>query len=138
MKLTKKKLLVIIVLSLANFIFGYIWFSILFVEPYRHGVGKTAQQLQQGPNAIASIPLQLLGNFVMISIFAWILSKIEIKAPLQGLAVGFFVWLGFIAAFIAPLYAFQAQTLSYFAIVVGYPLISLISTGAVLGALKKE
>lgn len=138
MNLKKINIVAVILLAFADFIFGYIWFSILFVGPYRQGVGKTAQQLQQGPNALESIPLQFLGNLVMIGILAWILSKIEIKTSMQGMGIGLLIWLGFIAAFIAPLYAFQAQTLSYFAIVVGYPLISLITAGAILGVWKKN
>jgi hypothetical protein len=126
----------VIVATVVAFIIGGIWFSVLR-EPYLAGLGKTQAELDLGPNLAESMIIQLVGNVVMAVVLAWIIGGLGKSTAGSGLRVGLLVWLGFVAAVMAPLYAFQAFSLQFFAINAGYPLLALAVMGAIVGRWRK-
>jgi hypothetical protein len=120
--------------AVASFVTGWVWFMVLFREPYIRGLDKTAEELAKGPTAIPSLLLQFAGNLVMALVLGWLVVRLNSQTALQGMRVGALAWLGFIAAVLGPYYAFQAYPFSFFLINAGYPLVSLLMMGAILGA----
>ncbi len=119
--------------GVASFVLGFLWFAVLFRQPYLNGLGKTAEQLANGPSILQASLLQLLGNLVMAYVLAWLIRHTGQQTVMGGLRVGALSWLGFIAAVIGPMYAFQAFSFQFFVITAGYPLVALLTMGAILG-----
>jgi uncharacterized membrane protein len=67
-----------------------------------------------------------------MSVLAWLVTSVRASSLAEGALLGLLVWLGFIAAYIAPMYAFQAYSVKYLAIVIGYPLVALLIAGTIL------
>jgi hypothetical protein len=128
--------LAVLVSAVASFLIGWVWFMIVFKEPYIRGLNKTAEELAKGPTAVPSLLLQFAGNLVMAFVLAWFIGRVGDRTVFGGMQVGFFAWLGFIAAVLGPYYAFQAYPFSFFLINAGYPLVALLLMGAVLGGWK--
>jgi hypothetical protein len=122
--------------TVVSFVIGWVWFMIVFREPYIRGLNKTAEELAQGPTAVPSLILQFAGNLVMAFVLAWFIARLNVQSALGGAGVGAVAWLGFIAAVLGPYYAFQAYPLSFFLINAGYPLVTLLMMGAIFGAWK--
>jgi hypothetical protein len=122
--------------TVVSFVIGWVWFMIVFREPYIRGLNKTAEELAKGPTAVPSLILQFAGNLVMAFVLAWFIARLNVQSALGGAGVGAVAWLGFIAAVLGPYYAFQAYPLSFFLINAGYPLVTLLMMGAIFGAWK--
>jgi hypothetical protein len=128
--------LAVLVSAAASFLIGWAWFMILFKEPYIRGLNKTAEELAKGPTAVPSLLLQFAGNLVMAFVLAWFIARLNANTAMEGIKVGALAWLGFIVAVLGPYYAFQAYPFSFFLINAGYPLVSLLLMGAILGMWK--
>lgn len=128
--------LAVIVSAIASFLIGWVWFMIVFKEPYIRGLNKTAEELAKGPSAVPSLLLQFAGSLVMAFVLAWFIARLNVTTVAGGIRVGAMAWLGFIAAVLGPYYAFQAYPFSFFLINAGYPLASLVVMGAILGVWK--
>jgi len=124
--------------AISSLVLGFIWFTVIFRVPYLNGLGKTPEQLAQGPSMLEAVILQLIGNFIMAWVLTWLIVHTGQRTVLGGMRVGVLAWLGFIASVIGPMYAFQAFSLQFFFITAGYPLVSLLIMGAILGSWKKE
>ncbi|MBC8042205.1 MAG: DUF1761 domain-containing protein [Rhizobacter sp.] len=124
----------VIVAALACLAISYVWFTILFRAPYLEGLGKTSEQLNRGPSVLEASAMQVAGNIVMAVALAWLIKNLGYQTALQGMQLGAVIWLGFVAAVIGPLYAYQAFSLQFFFITTGAVLVSLLVMGAILGA----
>jgi hypothetical protein len=126
----------VIVSAIASTAFGFLWFMVMFRQPYIDGLGRTKAQLDQGPSGMTATIMQLAGNIVMIYILAWLMSVTDHQSISQGLKLSLIVWVGFIAAVTGPMYAFEAFSFKFFLITTGYTLVCLLLSGAILGAWK--
>jgi Protein of unknown function (DUF1761) len=124
--------------ALLSLALGFIWFTVIFREPYLIGLGKTPEQLAQGPSMLEAVILQLIGDFIMACVLAWLIVHTGQQTVIGGIRLGVLTWLGFIAAVIGPMYAFQAFSLQFFAITAGYPLVILLIMGAILGGWRSN
>lgn len=122
------------VVALLNLGIGAVWFLYLFREPFVAGLNKTKEEMAQGPSGISAGIMQLIGNLLMAFVLAWLIQKLNYQTPLKGLELGAIIWLGFVAAVLGPMYAFEAYSLSFFFITAGSVLVSLLVAGGILGA----
>jgi hypothetical protein len=128
--------LAIAVSAVVSFVLGWVWFMIVFRAPYIRGLNKTAEELAKGPSAVPSLLLQFVGGLVMAFVLAWFIARTNAQGAVGGMYIGLMAWVGFIAAVLGPYYAFQAYPFSFFLINAGYPLVSLLLMGAILGVWK--
>lgn len=129
--------LAVVLSTIISFALGFVWFTVLFRESYLAALGKTAEQLDQGPSMLAASVMQLIGNLIMAYVLAWFMEQTGSRTVSDGAMLGAIVWVGFVAAVIGPMYAFQAFSLKFFAITTGFTLVSLLVTGAVIGGWRK-
>ncbi len=122
------------VVALLNFGIGSVWFLFLFREPFVAGLNKTKEEMAKGPSGISAGLMQVIGNLVMAFVLAWLMKQLSYQTPLQGIQLAAMIWLGFVAAVLGPMYAFEAYSLSFFFITAGSVLVSLLVAGAILGA----
>lgn len=119
--------------SLISFIVSFIWYTIVFRAPYIEGLGKTAEQMAKGPSMLVASVLQLIGYLVTAFVLAWLMQRTGLQSVNQGLLLALVVWVGFVAAVLGPLYAFEAFSLNFFFITAGNVLVTFLILGAILG-----
>ena len=122
----------VVSITVAAWIVSFLWFVVIFGKAYMAGHGRTKAQLDAGPSTPIASLYQLIGTFIQMSVLAWLVTSVRASSLAEGALLGLLVWLGFIAAYIAPMYAFQAYSVKYLAIVIGYPLVALLIAGTIL------
>lgn len=123
----------IAVSAVLSYLTSAVWFMYLFRKPYIEALAKTKEQMDKGPTGMEASLMQLAANLLMAFALAWIMKQLHCQGLFHGMQMGLFVWLGFIATLLAPMYAFQAYSLNFFLINAGAPLISLLIMGAIIG-----
>lgn len=132
----KVNLWAVIVSAVVTTGFGFLWFMILFREPYIKGLGRTQAQLDQGPNAMWATIMQLGGHLVMIYMLALLMQQTANDTVGGGIKLALLLWVGFVACVTGPMYAYMAFPFYFFLITTGYTLVSMLMGGAILGAWK--
>jgi len=126
-------LLAVFVSAVAAFAANFVWFTILFRAPYIAGLGKTQEEMNQGPSAMVASTVQILGFLLMAYVLAWLALQTGRTSIGGALTLAFLAWLGFVAAIIVPMHAFQAFSWTFSAITVGGYLLALLIMGAIVG-----
>jgi hypothetical protein len=123
----------LIVAALIRIVIGGLWFSpFAFFHRWRAITGLDEKTINAGmPRAIA---FDVIGSLVMAFVLANAVGYAGAATIGQGAAVGFFNWLGFIAAVQLSETLHEHRPLRFFAINTGYNFIALILMGALLAA----
>ncbi len=124
------------VAAFASYAISCVWFLILFRVPYMEGLGKTKEAMDKGPSMLSASIMQVIGNFVMIVVLAYLMKSLGYLSPTQGMLLATYLWMGFVAAVIGPMYAFEAFSFSFFMITTGSVLVSMLVSGLILGLWK--
>jgi hypothetical protein len=105
-----------------------------------HWLRLTGSDIKDEKEARQTLFTAWLGSFtaslLMSVILALLIENLFVVTPLDGMQIGFLVWLGFIATTSAPAYLFGGTARPYmlYMLVNGYHLISLILMGGILAA----
>jgi hypothetical protein len=126
--------LAVLVSAVAGYAASFVWFIFLFFEPYKKALGKTAEEMAKGPNTLQASLMQVVGNAITALVLAWLMNLTGYTTLGKGVLLAALVWVGFVAAVLGPMYAFQAFGLSFFFITAGSVLITLLIMGGILGA----
>jgi hypothetical protein len=126
----------VIVSAVTSTAFGFLWYMVLFREPYIKGLDRTKEQLDKGPNGMWASIIQLGGNMVMICILAMLMQQTGNDSVGGGIKLALLLWAGFVACVTGPMYAFEAFPFYFFLINTGYTLVTMMLSGAILGAWK--
>lgn len=126
----------VIVSAVTSTALGFLWYMVLFREPYMRGLDRTKEQLAKGPNGMWASVIQLGGNLIMIYILALLMTQTGSDSVGGGIKLALLLWAGFVACVTGPMYAFEAFPFYFFLINTGYTLVSMLISGAVLGAWK--
>jgi len=115
----------------AKFFFGGIWFSkALFADPWRKMLGFKEQQMKKG--MAEAMLLEFIGSVLMAFVLAHAIRYAQAQGVWQGMMVGFFNWLGFVATVTIGSVIFEKKPLGLFGIVNGFQLLSMLLMGAIL------
>jgi hypothetical protein len=121
-------LFAIVLAAVVSFMFGWLWYGILFPKQWMAAAGKTQADLkaQGGPT-----PTPFVISFVALLIMAWVLAGV-IGHPgaggitlRSGVIAGALMWLGFVATTLAVNHTFQGVK----------PILTLLDGGHWLGVL---
>lgn len=133
MNFTDVNFLAILVAGVIHMILGFLWYGPLFSKPWMKLVGMTQEQAQQGgPNpVIYLIPFvtALIGFYVL----ALFINAAGMGTPAGGAATGLLAGVGFLATFAGANYLFSTRPFQLYLIDIGYPVLSLVIAGALLG-----
>jgi len=117
--------------TVARMAVGALWYSPpLFVKPWMAMAGISDQQMKEGMGK--AIGLDLLGSFIMAFVLVHAIRYAGATTALQGLAVGFLNWLGFVATILIGSVTYERKPFKYFLINGGYQLVSIMAMGAIL------
>ncbi len=125
----------IVLAAVVSFLFGWLWYGVLFPNAWMAAVGKTEDELKAEGNT----PLPFIIAFIAQLIMAWVLAGVighlgtgEVTLK-NGIISGAFCWLGFVITTMAVNHAFQVAKRALTLIDGGHWLAVLILQGAVIG-----
>ena len=113
----------------AKVVLGALWYSpIAFAAPWPRLAGITQEQMKTAlPKAL---PVDLVSAILMAFVLVHVVRYAGAHGIAQGAAVGFFNWLGFVAATHITAVFWERRPFALFAINSGYQLVSLLIMGA--------
>jgi len=126
----------IVLAAVVSFMFGWLWYGVLFSKAWLEAVGKTEDELKA---ADAVSPLPFVISFIALLIMAWVLAgvvghfgqgQVTFK---NGVISGALLWLGFVITTLTVTYAFQGAKRALTLIDGGHWLGVLLLQGAVIG-----
>jgi Protein of unknown function (DUF1761) len=127
----------VVVSALAYWIFGALWYAVLFNKPWmaleQLDVNK-AQGMNQVLLTIVTLVLNLLMAFVLAQICIWR----NANTAARGAAAGILLWIGFIGPVTFTTYMYELRPMQLFAINEFYPLAGLFLMGLIIGAWTKK
>jgi hypothetical protein len=121
-------LFAIVLAAVVSFMFGWLWYGILFPKQWMAAAGKTEADLkaQGGPT-----PTPFVISFVALLVMAWVLAGVMGHLGTgaitlrSGVIAGALMWLGFVATTLAVNHTFQGAK----------PVLTLLDGGHWLGVL---
>jgi Protein of unknown function (DUF1761) len=127
----------IILAAIVSFMFGWLWYGVLFSKSWLAAVGKTEAEIKgEGPS-----PTPFVIAFVAQLIMAWVLAGVighvsagEVSFS-NGVVSAAFAWAGFVMTTLAVNHAFQGAKRALTLIDGGHWLGVLLLQGAVIGQL---
>ena len=131
MALVEVNLLAVLVAAVLNMLIGALWYSpLLFAERWMALAGKTPDGLRG--SMIRGYVLSFVGALVMALVLAQVITLMQARLLLEGILVGFLVWLGFVVTTSSTTVLFEGRSLELHAINSGYQLAALIVMGGLL------
>jgi hypothetical protein len=118
--------------AVGNLVISYVWYMVFFKESYIVARAKTKEQMAKGPSFQTALVMQLVGNFALAFVLAWLIKMLGYTTIGDSLKLSFLIWLGFVAAVMGPMYAFEANSLRLFLINSISVLISIVVSAIVL------
>jgi len=123
--------------ALIPLVVGSFWYSsAVFGSHWLRLSGSTIRDERDARRALANAWLgSFAASLIMTTILAVLIDNLFVVSALDGMKVGFYVWLGFIATTTFPEYLFGGTMRPYplYFIVNGHHLLSLLLTGGFLG-----
>lgn len=128
-------LLAVVIAAVASFMFGWLWYGVLFSEAWRIACGKTHEEVQGESLSPTPFIISFIGLVVMASVLAGVLRYVAGGAVTMetGLISGAFIWLGFVITTMAVNNAFRGSKPALTVIDGGHWLGVLVLQGLILG-----
>ena len=125
--------LALIAAAAIHFVVGALWYSpILFVRQFQSLTGTTDADMKSAmPKGVV---LGAVTSLVMAFVLVHAVKYAGAKSIPEGMMVGFFNWLGFIATVQLGAVLWAKQSMKLYAITVGAELVSLLLMGGLLAA----
>ena len=120
--------------AVASFAAGSIWYALLFRDAYLEGLGKSPEALAKGPSMATASIVQFLGCIAIAATLGWLMHRMDLRGVHAGVLLAAVAWFGFVVSVVGPMYAYQAYSLKFFAIVTGNLLFVFTISGAIVGA----
>lgn len=92
--------LAVLIAAVVSFFIGFVWYSFLFMKSWMKEMGideskaKTGKKKSMG----GSMLLNFVGTLVMVYVLAMFTGFLQTTTFVEGMILGFWVWLGFFAA----------------------------------------
>jgi hypothetical protein len=135
MELAGANLLAVVIAAVASFMFGWLWYGVLFSDAWLLACGKTREEMHaEGPSPTPFI-ISFIGLMVMASVLAGVLGHVAGAAMTagSGLVTGVFMWLGFVITTMTVNNAFRGEKPALTVIDGGHWLGVLVLQGLIIG-----
>ena len=117
--------------ALARMAIGALWYSPILFLPTWHRVSGVSEAEMKGGMGRA-IAIDFVGSLIMAFVLLHAVKYAGAATASQGMAVGFFNWLGFIAVVTIGTVTYLRKPFQLFLVQNGYLLLSLLAMGAIL------
>lgn len=123
-------LLAVLGAGVARFILGALWYSpVLFAKQWKRLSGVRSNQMKGVAQAFT---IDFIGGLVMAWVLAHAIRYAGAHGVGQGMAAGFFNWLGFIATVQIGSVLYEKRPFNLFLINTSFSLLSCLIMGAIL------
>lgn len=117
--------------AVAKVVIGALWYSpALFLNQWLKLSGVSEQQMKDGMGK--AVAVDVVGSFIMAFVLVHAVRYAGAETVPQGMAVGFFNWLGLVAVVTIGTVTYEKKPFGLFLLNNGYLLISLLTMGAIL------
>jgi hypothetical protein len=125
-------LLAVLIAAILNMLIGWLWYSpLLFGKVWLAAIGKSQEEIKQSSTGPLYV-INTIASLVTAYVLAHIVDYAAATTAATGAQTGFWVWLGFVAMTLLPVYLFEMRPKKLYFIYVTYQLISFIVMGVVL------
>ncbi len=125
----------VLVAAAANSAIGALWYSpLLFGKPWARLHGRRFEELPRSRNLRTIAPLSAALTVLIAFILVHFIRYDGAITAVRGVAAGFWLWLGFIAAVTAAASLFEGRSWKLWTIDAGYWLTVFLVNGALLAA----
>ncbi len=129
-------LIPIIVAGIVNMALGAFWYSPLaFGKIWLKSMGKTPEDFSRGSTGMIYV-FNTIASLLFAYVLAHIIKFAGINSFVQGVMVGFWVWLGFVVTTVLPGYLYESRPKLLYFIFILYQLFSITIMGGVLAIWK--
>ncbi len=135
MQLVGMNVYAIVLAAIASFMFGWLWYGVLFSDAWLEACGKSREEVKGDTPSPTPFIISFVGLVVMACVLAGVLrhlgaDQITLRS---GVITGVFMWLGFVITTMVVNNAFRGAKPSLTLIDGGHWLGVLILQGAVIG-----
>ena len=125
----------VVAAAVAGVVIGFIWYM-----PQVFGRRWAAESGQELPEGMSGVGMSMLVGTIVVPLvvayaLAVLMKGLGAASIVDGLVVGLVVWLGFAAAPAVNNVLYEKRSWMYWAIGVGFALVSLLAMGAIIGYL---
>lgn len=128
----------VVVCAIINMALGFIWYGPLFCKPWAKLMGfdmnDKHKMKEMQKKAMPAYIASFIGSLVMAYILTRFIAYAGVKTAVDGAAMGFWAWLGFVAPPTLAGNMFGGKKIQLWFIDAGYYLVSLLIFGAVLAS----
>ena len=135
MQLVSMNVYAIVLAAIASFMFGWLWYDVLFSDAWLEACGKSREEVKGDTPSPTPFIISFVGLVVMACVLAGILRHLGAGQVTlgRGVITGGFMWLGFVITTMVVNNAFRGAKPSLTLIDGGHWLGVLILQGAVIG-----
>ena len=135
MQLAGMNLFAIVLAAVVSFMFGWLWYGILFSDAWLEACGKSREEVKADTPSPTPFIISFVGLVIMACVLGGVLRHLgpEAMTLTSGMITGAFMWLGFVITTLAVNNAFRGAKPSLTVIDAGHWLGVLILQGAILG-----
>ena len=125
----------IVIAAAISFLFGWLWYGVLFPKAWVAAVGKTEEELRAQANSPAPFILSFIAQLIMAWVLAGIIGHLGADEVTfrNGVISEALIWLGFVVTTLATNHAFQGAKRELTLIDGGHWLGVLLLQGAIIG-----
>ena len=122
--------LAVLVTAIGYMAIGALWYGPLFQKLWMQLTGVTEESVKAG--AAKAYAIMFVVALVSVFVLAMFVLTLDAAAFIDGLIIGFFVWVGFQATVMLNPVIFEKRPFRLFLINAGYNLVTLLAAGGVL------
>ncbi len=129
-------LVAVVLAAIASFVIGMVWYSpMLFGKMWMKEIGTTEKEMKKKKGGMMqAMGMWFVGGLVTAYVLAHFLAYATGGYPtlMDGVMVGFWAWLGFVATVSAGMVLWGGKSLRLYALTAGNDLVSMLAMGAIL------
>ncbi len=126
----------VLVSVIAHQLLGFVWYGVLFFDPWLEGLGKQPVDIDQS-NPLPYI-IDIGGWFLASCVIGWLVRVVNARSALQGAMLGVVLWLGLALPTLVPHYAFAGVSPVVALIDAADVLVACMMTGAIFAVWPKR
>ena len=137
MKELKINYLAVLVAIILQFALGFLWYELLFSEPWMEMVGLDMATVEANPPGAGIWITNVVAAALAMYVLAWLFVKLKVESLLKGIWLGFVIGFTFVlmSGMVSGMYADDPYWLNW--ITSGNTTLGLMLGGAVLGSWRK-
>ena len=129
--------LAVLVAAVASMAVGFLWYGVLFMEPWRRLMGYTKENMgKMNMSANKAYMLQFVASLVMAYVLAHTLIfanyYLDAEGAVAGVMAGFWNWLGFVAPITLGVVLWENKPWKLWLINASNYLVALVVMGVIL------